>query len=352
MDDIHRRMLCGFSVRDTTKFIYTAREQRSNRFGRVIVVAVDMGLHMAEPTWPVIEDDEDDVFRNWGQGGTGTESMSWYPTNFLQDVVPKPIHSHNDYWRKVPLFTAIHQGCTGVEADVWLLDDTNKLYVGHDQASLQGNRTFQSLYIQPLVEILERANPITAFYNDSYRGIFDTMPQQTLTLLVDVKSDGASTWSQVVEQLAPLRERDWLSYVDANGTIHARPITVVGTGNTPFDQLVQSNTTRRDYFFDAPLNKLDSSSAPYNNQNSYYASVAFGSSIGPVFMGELNPDQIERIRTQITQAHDRGLKARYWDLPAWPIQTRNMVWDVLVKEGVDYLNVDDVKTAAKRPWGT
>lgn len=315
---------------------------------------------MSQSTWPdSIGDDEDDVFRNWGQGGTGTEALSWYPTNFLQDVIPKPIHSHNDYWRKVPLFTAIHQGCTGVEADVWLLDETNKLYVGHDHAALQGNRTFQSLYIQPIVEILERANPTTNFYNGNssnnyQRGVFDTNPNQTLTLLVDVKSAAAATWSEVVTQLAPLRERDWLSYVDANGTVHTRPVTVVGTGNTPFDQLVNSNTTYRDYFFDAPLNKLgdsDSSApAPYDSSNSYYASVAFSSAIGSVWMGELSPDQIERIRTQVAQAHAKGLKARYWDLPAWPVQTRNMVWDVLVKEGVDYLNVDDVKTAAKRPW--
>lgn len=314
-------------------------------------MVLDMVLRMSQSTWPIATEDEDDVFRNWGQGGTGTEALSWYPTNFLQDVVPKPIHSHNDYWRKVPLFTALHQGCTGVEADVWLLDETNKLYVGHDEAALQGNRTFQSLYIQPLVEILERANPKTSFYDrsGSYRGVFDTAPNQTLTLLVDVKSAGASTWGEVVAQLEPLRQRDWLSYY-ANGTVHTRPVTVVGTGNTPFEQLVDANTTYRDYFFDAPLAKLDNSSAPYSNHNSYYASVAFGSSIGPVWMGQLSPDQMERIRTQVAQAHDRGLKARYWDLPAWPIQTRNMVWDVLVKEGVDMLNVDDVKMAAKRPW--
>lgn len=28
----------------------------------------------------------------------------WYPRNFTADVLPKPIHSHNDYWRRVPLY--------------------------------------------------------------------------------------------------------------------------------------------------------------------------------------------------------------------------------------------------------
>lgn len=340
-----------------------------------------MVLRMSESTWPVVIDDgEDDIFRNWGQGGTGTEALSWYPTNFLQDVIPKPIHSHNDYWRKVPLFTAIHQGCTGVEADVWLLDDedgddgahsNSTLYVGHERAALQGNRTFQSLYVQPLVEILERANPTTSFYNGTTattaRGVFDTAPGQTLTLLVDVKTAGAATWRQVVEQLEPLRRRGWLSYY-ADGVVHTRPITVVGTGNTPFAEVVNggggdadtntdtntntntTTTTYRDYFFDAPLAQLDNASAPYNADNSYYASVAFSRSIGAVWMGQLSPDQVARVRAQVAQAHARGLKARYWDLPAWPVQTRNMVWDVLVREGVDMLNVDDVKSAAKKPW--
>lgn len=313
---------------------------------------------MSRSTWPVETEEEDDIFRNWGQGGTGTETLSWYPTNFLQDVIPKPIHSHNDYWRKVPLFTALRQGCMSVEADVWLIDGTNKLYVGHERAALQQNRTFESLYIQPLVEILKRANPTTDFYNDTYRGVFDTSPNETLTLLVDVKTAGAETWAEVVKQLDPLRQRNWLTYY-SDGVVHTRPITVVGSGNTPpFVDPVSNNnnatptTTYRDYFFDAPLVKLasDPSDHHYNTNNSFYASVSFASSIGNLWMGKLNADQLERIRYQVKQAHDRGLKVRYWDLPSWPIATRNMVWDVLVREGVDMLNVDDVKSAAKRQW--
>lgn len=237
-----------------------------------------------------------------------------------------------------------------VEADVWLFDDpgrSDSLFVGHEQAALQPNRTFQSLYIQPLIEILERQNPSTQFYNDNYRGVFDMDPNQTLTLLVDVKTSGADTWAKVVEQLEPLRQRNWLSFY-ANGTTHTRPITVVGTGNTPFD-LLTSNATYRDYFYDAPLKSLASSSE-YDSTNSYYASVSFGSTIGSPWMGGLGAEQIERIRAQVKAAHEKGLKARYWDLPSWPISTRNRLWDLLVREGVDLLNVDDVKAAAKRKW--
>jgi hypothetical protein len=292
--------------------------------------------------------DPDDPFGNWGKPGTGTEQLAWYPTDFLRDVIPVPCHSHNDYWRKVPLFSALYAGCTGVEADVWLRD--GDLLVGHDTASLQVNRTFQTLYVNPLVEILTRQNPTTKYYNGTSNGVFDTDPSQTLVLLVDLKTDGPETWPWVVKQLAPLRERGWLSHWE-NGQFNERPITVVGTGNTPFEQILGGrNTTYRDAFFDAPLDRLENS--PYNASNSHYASVSFWDAVGQVYLGAGNPseEQLEKIRGHLREAHRRGLKARYWQLPSWPIHVRNRLWEVLVREGIDMLNVDDLAGATKQDW--
>jgi hypothetical protein len=56
------------------------------------------------------------------------------------------------------------------------------------------------------------------------------------------------------------------------------------------------------------------------------------------------------IRGQIRGAKRRGLKTRYWDLPSWPLGLRNHVWDVLVREGVDVLNVDDLRGVSKQVW--
>lgn len=274
----------------------------------------------------------------------------------------------------------------GVEADVWLFDDD--LYVGHNTASLTRNRTFTSLYIDPLVKILEDQNPQTEFYNSTNHGVFDEDPDVSLTLLVDVKTSGAETWPWVLKQLEPLRERGWLTFV-GNGEVHPRPITVVGTGNTPFDVLTQ-NTTYRDAFFDAPLDtmweprhtsereedpdleSLDEDSSPpppttplsnvgqglsgttadssFNETNSFYASVSFGKAVGRIWRGRLSKKQIRVIRGQVRGAHRRGLKARYWDLPAWPLGLRNHVWEVLVREGVDFLNVDDLRGVSRLAW--
>ena len=284
-----------------------------------------------------------------------------------------------------------------MEADVWLFDDD--LYVGHNTASLTRNRTFTSLYIDPIVKILEHQNPDTDFYNGTSHGVFDTDPGKSLTLLVDVKTGGPETWPWVVKQLQPLRERGWLSYVEDN-KVHFRPITVVGTGNTPFDVLM-SNSTYRDTFFDAPLDQMweprernhdmkdwpdsefddslpgerldedegsaeESNPTPpvnvgqgmsgvlptdeFNGSNSYYASVSFGKAVGRMWRGRVSPRQMKIIRGQIRGAHRRGLKARYWDLPSWPLGLRNHVWDVLIREGVDMLNVDDLRAASKQVW--
>ncbi|KAI0966692.1 hypothetical protein F4678DRAFT_475788 [Xylaria arbuscula] len=324
-----------------------------------LLLLLSIVLSIVRSLWG-IEDDPDNIFTGWGKDGSGTEQLGWYPTDFLRDVTPVPCHSHNDYWRRIPLFSALRAGCTGVEADVWLFGDNSDLYVGHDRAALTPHRTFQSLYVNPLVEIIARNNPQTPFYNISgtHRGVFDTNPDQTLVLLVDLKTDGAATLPQVEAQLEPLRARDWLTYVK-DGVIHERPVTVVGTGRTPFDMLMQ-NSTYRDIFFDAPLKDLyedpnvpdeveDDGPFIYNRTNSLYASVNFFRTIGGVWT-HLSEEQLRLIRGQIRGAHRRGLKVRYWNTPVWPVSLRNKIWHTLMAEGADILNADDLRAATRRRW--
>ena len=132
------------------------------------------------------------------------------------------------------------------------------------------------------------------------------------------------------------------------------PIKVVGTGNTPFD-LLSSNETYRDIFFDAPLDQLWGEDAPadiekYTSQNSDYASVSFDVAIGKLYMGVMTPAQVRTVRGQVQAAQSKGLRARYWDTPSWPVSSREHVWDVLVREGADMLNVDDLEAASSRKW--
>ena len=328
-------------------------------------------------------DEVDDEFAGWaGTGRMANEELGHWPTDFSADVHPVACHSHNDYWRKEPLFSALEAGCTGVEADVWLFDQ--ELYVGHRTSSLTSERTLRNLYINPLVKILESQNPRTSFHPslDTPRsGVFDTRPSQTLVFLIDFKGDGNKVWPYVVEQLEPLRQRRMLSYYNGTSFVEG-PITVVATGHAPWDKVV-ANTTYRDIFFDAPLDlmgklsdaadsqvdvqggsltKRDSNqgqghsgAAPsdptmYSPANSYYASASFKRAVGWPWRGGLSRQQIELMRKQIAGAHAQGLKVRYWSVPSWPRGMRNYLWRTLVKEGVDFLNVDDLKSATTGDW--
>lgn len=345
--------------------------------------------------------DEDDLFLpDWGRPGHTGEGLADYPTNATRDVLPIPCHSHNDYWRRVPLFDALHWGCTSVEVDVWMFDDD--LFVGYDTQSLTRPRSFRNLYVDPLVELLDKMNAPGLYPNRTFSGVFDADPSQAIVLLVDIRSEAYATYRLLEEQLERLRTRDYLTYHDGQKLVQ-RAVTIVGTGNTPFD-LVRANTKRREIFFDAPLDlfwevpaspvvatdqtdtramKMDYGTAmarappnetasqllngltkptpgkaadssftadAFNDANSYYASTDFSKSVGFVWRGRLSPRQMEIIRGQIRGAKKRQLKSRYFNTPAWPVSARNHIWQVLVDEGADMLNVDDLKGAATEDW--
>ena len=77
------------------------------------------------------------------------------------------------------------------------------------------------------------------------------------------------------------------------------------------------------------------------------ASVNLDAVFGRVVGGKFSEGQLGLLREQVKVAHEKGIKARYWNQPEWPIADRNAVWRTLWNEGVDILNVDDLKGAAE-----
>lgn len=298
----------------------------------------------------------------WGYKNIGEAITDWknqpqatYPTQFTRGIIPKGIHSHNDYWRDVPLLSAISVGAVSVEADVWMWD--NDLFVGHDPSSLSKKRTFSTLYVQPILDILKQQNPSTSFpnTNDTRNGVFDTTVGQTLYLFVDVKTDGNATWPLVIKQLAPLRDGGWLSYWDKEaGAFRSGAVTVIGSGNTPFSQIQAYSTPHRDVFYDAPITAFTSGSpGQYDTSTVVIASGSLASALGAPMSGSTFTDsELSSLGSQVKGAHAAGVKVRYWETPGWPISKRDYVWKTLESLGVDLLNADDVEAAAglKETW--
>ncbi|CCT73208.1 uncharacterized protein FFUJ_10111 [Fusarium fujikuroi IMI 58289] len=300
--------------------------------------------------------------------GNSTYNAAIWSAQMSQLASPVMCHSHNDYWRPHPLFSALAVGCASVEADVWLSPDGQDLLVGHDRRSLSSSRTLRSLYIDPLLQILNTMNrPCSHEAFDSTAqasGVFVTEPDTTLILFIDVKDDPVKTWPLVLQQLGPLRDLRYLSRHDktmaTNQTFWPGPITIVGTGNIIKRRDINIGTDleewqqRHDAFLDAPLDLLTETGfiqsngfyGPYELEHEFYtASAPLSKAIGSVRAG-FSTQQMETLRNQLRIAKHRNLKSRLWGLPDWPRGHRDYVWKVLVQEEIGLLNANDIASAA------
>lgn len=164
-----------------------------------------------------------------------------------------------------------------------------------------------------------------------------------------MKTAGPETFDAVISALEPLREKGYLTFLKDNRTMNYGPVTVIGTGNTPLKKV--ASTADRDYFYDAPLDALnDPEYEGITSQISPIASTSFKDAVGVVTSDTdpiLDDEQTKAIRSQITVAKERGIGARYWETPYYPIRTRNLVWRTLLREGVTLLNADDLDSVAE-----
>ena len=140
------------------------------------------------------------------------------------------------------------------------------------------------------------------------------------------------------------RSGGWLSTVNSSNQFTLGAVTVIGTGNTPLDQV--QPITPRYYFYDAPIPTLNGTFSNITSLVSPIASTDFAVNFGPVLGTSLNVTQLALLRAQVATAHSKGIMLRYWDQPGWPITTRNLIWRLLKSEGVDFINVDDLEAAA------
>jgi hypothetical protein len=264
----------------------------------------------------------------------------------------------------VPLYEGLAAGCTSIEADIWIRNRTDgnlDLFIGNKSKSLSKARTLQSLYLDPLHEILTQQNAVVQ--NSSPlestsqvpiasptgpAGVFSMAPETTLVLLLDFKMSEDLIWETVKSQLSDFRNADWLSYWTPDTGFVLRPLTIVASGEASFD-LITANSTYREIFFDSPIKDLSGVDDKYNANNSYYASTSLGSAVGKTIL-DLSGGQKDKIRIQVQRAEDAGLKSRYWDTPSWPVGWRNRMWNTLIELGADILNVDDLTAGAIWDW--
>ncbi|KAH7122567.1 hypothetical protein B0J11DRAFT_569360 [Dendryphion nanum] len=276
---------------------------------------------------------KDSAIEPLGDGGKGN-TLFPFPTYTFNDIVPVACHSHNDYERDRALFSALSAGCISVEADIW--PNAGKLNVGHSNPG-SGGQTLQDLYLNPLKSLI-----------DERKAVFPKKPSQGLYLLVDFKGNGDQTWDLLIQALAPLRSAGYLSSYDG-GSFKQGLVTVIASGNAIIDGTVPEPIAKandnaanpgRALFVDARVNK---DMSKFSVSNAFFASANFKDAVksggGAVSGGDLT-----KLRSQVSAAHAKGFKVRYWDILG------KDHWQQLIDEGVDLLNVDNLQDVASLNW--
>ncbi len=229
-----------------------------------------------------------------------------WPMDSLNSVKPTNVHSHNDYTRDIPVYSAMSAGCIGIEADVFYSD--GDVIIGH--TSPTPGRTLTLQYVKPILAILNHNNGGSPGPN----GFYKAKPEQSIILLVDFKTSDTRTLDAVVKAIQPLREAGYLSHLSGT-TFVEKQVTVVASGSAPFDRILTGDgVPNRDVFYDA---KVDQWNTAYNSSNSYYASADFKDAIGnPGSVGAFSQLQQDKVKAQVQTAHAAGLKVRYCKFPS------------------------------------
>ncbi len=234
-----------------------------------------------------------------------------------QDVSPcRQAHAHNDYLHEHPLLDALNCGFCSVEADIYLVD--GQLLVAHTQSELSPDRTLRSLYLDPLrTRIQKNSGKVHADGGQ-------------FTLLIDIKSEGKSTYRALHTLLSEYR--DIFSFVDA-GAEHSGAVTAIVSGNRATD-LISADSIRY-VGIDGRLSDLDSESPdhllPLISDNWALHFRWRG-------VGEIPISDRDKLTAIIERAHNKKRRVRFWGTP-----DNSNGWAALKDAGVDLINTDDLK---------
>jgi len=229
-------------------------------------------------------------------------------------------HAHNDYDHRRPLQDALDRGFNSVEADVWLVD--GELRVAHDLDDAVPGRTLESLYLKPLADRVRENHGQVYEHGRDFQ------------LLIDVKSDGPSTYAAVDKALQEYRG---ISTIFVNGQVIKGAVTSVISGNRPLDVMKAQKIRYAGY--DGRLADLQSgmpaSLMPLVSDN--WTTVFTWDGYGP--MPEAEKTKLHDI---VVSAHHAGYRVRFWETPDTPGVAREALWGELAAVGVDYINTDDL----------
>jgi len=224
-------------------------------------------------------------------------------------------HSHNDYEQVRPLSDALDRGFCSIEADLWLVE--GQILVAHDREKVNAQRTLQALYLDPLRERIQ--------HNNGH--VFPDGP--TCTLLIDVKSEAASTYT-VLRQILRSYADILTEFTPTNSTPKA--LTVILSGNRAVE-LVAVEPLRY-AALDGRLTELES-----NPSTNLFPLISDNWQKHFNWRGEGDfpqPEQ-QKLSAFARRAHEQGRRIRFWATP-----DSRAGWRELQQVGVDLIGTDNL----------
>lgn len=222
------------------------------------------------------------------------------------------LHSHNDYEQARSFYLAYEHKFTSIEADIFLVN--GELYVAHDKEKIDSTRTFKALYLNPIVELMQKQN------NQIYP---DGTPLQ---LLIDLKTDHQSTLPVLEKQLL-----EHQTCFDSNNNPGA--VKVVISGSIPPADLFDKYDAI--IFFDG---RPQRSYTPKQQKRLGMISDSYANHAKWPGYGAIPETDKQNIETFVSNAHQMNIPARLWGCP-----DNEAAWEQFITLNFDFINTDKIQ---------
>ena len=226
-------------------------------------------------------------------------------TVYGQNLLTKA-HAHNDYEHERPFYEAFSLGFGSVEVDVYAVN--GQLLVAHDVKDLKASRTFQNLYLDPLVKVLEAGT------SGNYH-----------QLLIDSKTSADSTMPLLLKAIEPYKD-----------LILKNKFRIVISGNRP----AVSDYVKYPAWitFDGRSNEEVPSFLATHVVLESEAFYKFGIWNGT---SPMTPALRDKLKVYVDKVHAAGRVVRLWATPEGIL-----AYQTLLDLGVDYIGTDQLGALA------
>ena len=256
-------------------------------------------------------------FRDNGTGNRTNEDIF----SKISLALPLPgAFAHNDYEHENPLFDALANGFTTIEADVHLIK--GDLYITHNRpASIKNVCTLKELYLDPLLNHIKNNN------GQVYPGY-----NSPVYLMIDIKTAGEATYAVLRKQLIEYSEI-LSSLSDINNI--PKPVRVFISGNRPIA------TIKKDLVQLAGVDgRLPDLEKNYAVGFMPIVSERFSRIVDWNGIDTIPEKEFEILKSISDKVHQQGKKFRLWSAPE-----NEYTWRVLFDAGIDFICTDDLQKA-------